>query len=372
MADINKPKAPFLFRVTEPTQLADPPVSFSFSLLSTLNKCPKRWQLTYSKYPDINGPYPSPYAKKSVQGQVVHELLRLLAAWLVQHDSPPIGTPQFADAIRAFEFPIQAQKIMDEQFGRLNRNPRAWRVKELGFRELDVRNQVFQLLRSTWKGKVGQSTGPQLEYKNLAEIRIEHPTLPLAGYLDLVEMRPDGDIITDYKSGELAETYRDQVMVYGVLWWRAKNRIPRRLSVVAVSGERIDVEPTEADLIQRERELEREIQEWQTVLQGPAPAKVAPQNCRLCPVKALCAEFWSETSRDQASPDLEVTIEQQRSHASVTCRRNGVVLEITADPNSDIDLASLAVGSRVRVLSSVPQQDGSFKLTWYSEIYRLD
>ncbi|GMU52619.1 MAG: hypothetical protein AMXMBFR33_17650 [Candidatus Xenobia bacterium] len=366
--------APELYFNSQPLRLAEAPHKFSFSALTALRQCPRRWQLENSTYPGLSGCYPSPYNSRSAQGQVVHALMKELIAWLIQKGSPPLGTREAGEALKSFDFKTRTDALLERALVRLRQNPRAWRETGLGIDALEVRNTVLRLLRSTWEGRTSPS--PQREshtgdYQTLGECLVEHPTLPLKGILDLVQIRPDGDWITDYKSGEMSEAYRDQIALYGLLWWRARGRLPALLRVVPVSGRSLEVRPTEPQLLELERRLGREIDSWRSQLgRGLVEARPEPEVCRFCAVRQLCDAYWEAPPLDSHLIDRELRVTQPRSDASLTAvdGQNREV-DVLAEPTFGVSLRQFPRNSRIRVLRATLTDETTLTLTRASEIY---
>ncbi len=359
-----------VIQIGEPLAYPPAPSKFSYSLLTTLRACPRKWQLAHATFPDWNGPYPRPYAKAAVLGQITHDVLQHLVGWLVKNGSPVRGSVEFARAMQSFELRNRIQALMDQQLALLAENPRARRVKALGFGFREVQNRVFQLLNMTWTGKTtGQAAPDDNGAKNLAEEWVDHPDLPLGGYLDLIEVRPDGDVITDYKTGELSDSYRHQILLYALLWWRRSGRLARLLRVVPAVGETLELSPSEAELESLENELKLELEQWSAQLTSPAEARVCESSCRFCHVRAHCTPYWEDPSANSVNSDLAGTVVKVRSSSSLTARIGDDCLEVTAGQTSGYDLSTLMAGDRVRLLSIVMAEDGSATLTQYSELY---
>lgn len=359
-----------LGRVNEPSLWPAAPKRFSFSLLSTLRSCPRKWQLANAIFDEWEGLYPRPYAKPAVLGQIVHDLLQSLVGWLVKHGSPAFNTSEFAQAMQSFQLRERIKIDMEKQLALLKKNPRAQRVRTLGFEAIDVQNKVFHLLRSTWSGKSNPDKADEATgFENLAEEWVGHANLPLGGYLDLVEVRPYGDIITDYKTGEMSDSYRHQILIYALLWWRREGRLPSLLRVVAASGEILELSPTEAELEALESELTAELQLWTDLLASPASPSVSEETCRYCHVRAHCGAYWDCSAATVANSDLECTVTKVRSSSSFSALAGEAPLEVTATRGADLDLARLMAGDRIRLLSVTAGDDGSVALAPYSELF---
>lgn len=122
--------------------------------------------------------------------------------------------------------------------------------------------------------------------------------LMLRGIVDRVDVAADGSVrIVDYKTGRAPREGAEgralfQLKFYGLLLWRIRGVVPRRLQLMYLgSGEIIEYDPDEQDLLATERKAEalwRAIEEATTT--GDWRARRGPL-CAWCHHQALCPAF---------------------------------------------------------------------------------
>jgi putative RecB family exonuclease len=142
--------------------------------------------------------------------------------------------------------------------------------------------------------------------------------LRLRGYIDRLDVAPDGDIrIVDYKTGRAPrEAYEAsalfQMKFYALVIWRLRDRVPRLLQLMYLAeGEVLRYAPDESDLLATERkvaalwkaiERARDAGDWRA-----RPSRL----CDWCNHKALCPEFGGTPP---PLPDPAPAAEAQPSH----------------------------------------------------------
>lgn len=122
--------------------------------------------------------------------------------------------------------------------------------------------------------------------------------LVLRGIIDRVDEAPGGATrIVDYKTGRAPGPGWEakalfQMRFYGVILWRLTGRVPARLQLLYLgSGERLAVDPTEAELRATQVKVEAL---WAAIARatrtGHWPAK-ASRLCDWCSFQSLCPEY---------------------------------------------------------------------------------
>ncbi|WP_432096513.1 RecB family exonuclease [Streptomyces sp. bgisy100] len=122
--------------------------------------------------------------------------------------------------------------------------------------------------------------------------------LTLRGIIDRVDVAPTGEVrIVDYKTGkaprpEYAAGALFQMKFYGLVLWRLRGVLPRRLQLVYLgSGEVLSHDPTEADLRAVERKL---LALWEAIGRATETGDWRPRRSKLCgwcDHQAFCPEF---------------------------------------------------------------------------------
>lgn len=122
--------------------------------------------------------------------------------------------------------------------------------------------------------------------------------LVLRGIIDRVDRAPNGAVrVVDYKTGRAPGAGWEakalfQMRFYGLVLWRRSGQLPARLQLLYLgSGERISIDPTEAELVATERKVQAL---WETIAaatrDGQWPARPS-KLCSWCSFQSLCPEY---------------------------------------------------------------------------------
>ena len=179
------------------------------------------------------------------------------------------------------------------------------------------------------------------------------------GRVDLVTVRDDSADLLDFKSGKPSDRHSRQLTLYGLLWVSDKVANPDRLPVGALTVMYPDCDrsvpvPTQWQAVKMQ--LRDEIERAEEELAETQPKANLSTECRYCPVRHMCDEYWGSpfARRDGASSsftDIEVLVQQRNGSRSWKAR-------LVAD-SSDILLRmssenrTFAPGQRLRILDIV-------------------
>jgi len=144
-------------------------------------------------------------------------------------------------------------------------------------------------------------------------VKLRHPKLPFLGILDRVQLATEGEEIVDFKTGKPSEKHRRQLLRYALLWWRATDDVPTRISAQYLDG--IASWPiADGELAAVEADLARSIPHLtELLLERPATAK-PNAGCLVCPVRARCGAGWAvseEAALIDGRGDAEVSVTAQ-------------------------------------------------------------
>ena len=151
------------------------PNRFSYSLLASLEECPRRWWLQHAQYPGIDGPYPLPNSAAAIRGTVVHRALEAFARHLEIAGLPAPGTEAFDAVRRSFNVRSVIRQLRDEEL-----DAQSSRGKQLQPSDLPLEDclDAFRLLVSQGYAPVPANT--HLPAKHPAPVRTpdlaEQPT----------------------------------------------------------------------------------------------------------------------------------------------------------------------------------------------------
>lgn len=381
------------YRLTEPTEWAGPPETFSYSSMKQMSACLLQWQLGRSKYRELKR-YPEKPSEPAYVGVLVHEILNKLFRAMAIAGYPEIGTEHFHEVVKKTDILGSAKKGL-EDFDRDSAiNPRAG-----GFRlqstSRDVYNKVVQAFRQEYAAVAQQAsaldTGAFVDATEektilrrellerqgfLSEEKVTHPSLPLLGIIDLVVRRDNQTTILDFKTGAPQPQYRDQLRLYALMWWRSTGDLPTIIELRY--GAKVERWPVTAEeLLGVERELEEKIRRYREgLLQRPAIATVG-SHCNGCSVRQLCGAYWTANANGAPNKgawlDVEIVVQSVMNRGGligkdVAGREIAVVYEE--------DVAALhgpfEVGERLRIIHAQREPDESaVQITRMAEVFRV-
>src|SRR5690606_7742880 len=91
------------YELQGPTVWADPPSTWSSTLLDDVEACPRRWQLLRSGWGDFDR-FPVRPHPAAIEGEIIHEALDRLTRACGQRGNPPLDSPEFRDALADADF----------------------------------------------------------------------------------------------------------------------------------------------------------------------------------------------------------------------------------------------------------------------------
>jgi len=325
-----------LYSITEPSEWARVPSSFSYSVLQAIKRCPLQWQLLHSKYGTELQRFPGRPAPAAVEGNIVHVVLEKLFRALSLIGLPVIGTAEFSECIANVNIKKEVHDHISRHDDTVANHPRG-----SGFRlrssPQQLVNKIIRLFRQQYSDISGnndhqfpvvENTESCLEgkrrncnpffllkkYNVLNEYRIEHSTLPFMGVIDFIFMEDGQPVIVDFKTGKQNKDHLKQVMTYALLWKSQTGQIPKRLEVryphIVES-----IMPDDSDLVEEEKQLSISVDEAVGILsKTPAEACLNAQ-CQFCDVRQFCDIFWKENGRlfqvdhvKEELADIELTV----------------------------------------------------------------
>lgn len=372
-----------------PPAWPDPPTEMTFTTLTEIESCPRRWALGAAHYPGLwsGRGYPPRVQLSALSGTVVHLALELITRALIRAGCPSLQDPA---ALRVMKDLGGYTKVVNECIDRvldlLARSPRAQHVLEFAARLLRAQVPELRTRAQTMLCRVrlprfhfqpAESPTPKarspLPPGAFSEIELRAEQIGWKGKADLLLLSSDACEIADFKTGAPHEEHQFQIRVYAFLWSRDADLNPDgrragRLSLAYVSGDVEVAAPTESELHDLEVLLvARREAAHRAVSHHPPEARPDAQRCRYCAVRHLCVEYWTpETQRrmaqereDRRFGDVEVTIIGRHGPSSWDAR---VVVSRDLEPgkvaviraSSDLELCD---GNRLRILDAAVTVD---------------
>ncbi|MDE0100581.1 MAG: PD-(D/E)XK nuclease family protein [Truepera sp.] len=299
----------------------------SYSTLLDLEACPRRWALSAAAYPSVwkERGYPRPPQRATLEGTVVHLSLQRITRALVERGCPSLSDESAVSTLRELggytEVVLGSLELALQPY---EGNPRADPVLEgihhrLSAQVPELRSRVQRLLArirpaerraGKWETTVshpGVESRSQLLHGSYAEVEIRAIEMGWRGFADLLTLSSSRCEIRDFKTGVPKQEHESQVRTYALLWARDSDLNPegRLADKLVLSYNKGDIEvpaPDEREIHRLEGELQRRTAEALANLQtDPPEARPSRQNCKYCPVRHLCEEYWYSHARQKAS-----------------------------------------------------------------------
>ena len=334
---------------SSPSSLAPAPDVFSFSVLASIEACPRRWSLEHGTYPEVwdRTGFPQQVYLSSVSGTVLHNALQRL----VERLAADAQDRSDGEVLQPGEALVRALRGMggitqllvttlEVELAELSENPR------LDERVAGIEDRARRLLpswRSEFQRLIGRidmsraihgsgseaasgerrraSLGPGL----YSEVWLEHLGIPLRGRVDLLDVSSEGASIADVKTGAPDDKHKEQLELYALLWSgdpiKNDQQIPvRELKILYPDREEAFGIPDAAALSALTSDLKDRIAAAAEAVESePVLANPSQEVCRWCAVRHMCGDYWlgsgsdthEDSTPDSGLTDVEVRLEDQ-------------------------------------------------------------
>ena len=299
----------------------------SYSTLSDLETCPRRWALSAAEYPNVweGSGYPRQPQQAALEGTVVHLSLQKITRALGGSGRASLSDENAISTLREIGgYTAVVLASLELALQPYKRNPRAGPIIEgmrrrLSARVPELRLRIQRLLTriSLTERQVGELqtavNHPCIESRSMllqgayAEVEIRAAEMGWRGSADLLTLSSTGCEIRDFKTGTPKQEHELQVRTYALLWARDSDLNPSgkladKLVLSYDDGDTQVPAPDEGEINNLEGELRRRTAEALASLQADPPeARPNPQNCEFCHVRHLCEEYWHLHARQQGS-----------------------------------------------------------------------
>lgn len=226
-----------IWQVSLPLAWPEAPSWMSFSVLSDLEACPRRWALSAAEYPHVwqHRGYPRALQPAALEGTVVHLTLQTITSALVERGCPSLFDESAISALRELGgFTVIILRSLERALQSYEGNPRATPVLDgirhrLAARVPELRSRVQRFLsrihlesRAAISGDptiqlVGKSRH-QLPHGSHAEVELRASELRWLGVADLLTLSTKCCEIRDFKTGTLKPEHEFQLRTYALLW----------------------------------------------------------------------------------------------------------------------------------------------------------
>lgn len=377
----------------------DPPTYWSYSSLSEVEACPRRYALrraTYESVWDRSG-YPDRVTESAIAGTAVHEAVETILRAFKRARCSSLADARAIDVLRELGgYTTIAVTATNKVLASLDDNPRMRshvpRLTERLSRRTPEMRRAIQTLVSRMSFVDDVATGGESVSSASSErTRIGpgvHPEAPLkaeaerfAGRIDLLTVRSDQVAVLDFKTGVRADHHAEQLRLYGLLWASDDVANPDGLPVVALTVAYVDGEesvsvPETWDPLRQS--LQTQIKTADQAVEASPPKAIPSVACKYCPVRQMCDEYWASphAMRDPAVAfgDVEVEVLARNGPKSwsvqiVGSSRAGLLRTASEDE-------PWTIGQRLRVLDvaiGVTEDDGLTvaTMTTNSEVFSL-
>ena len=391
------------YRLIGPENWSRGPKTFSYSSLTSIERCPRQWQLMHSEYAGL-GKYPARPSPAAVEGNVVHEILDQLFKLLSINGLPEIGTDKFKSCVMQFNIQKSVQTLIDQHDAEICGHPRSSGFK-LNFSAQQLTNKIIRLFRQAYHqaftsyqgipkpsapAKPVQIVSPsqnlfQLlnKYKALSELRLTHPSLNFMGIIDLVRLDGEDILLVDFKTGKEKSEHVTQLLYYAILWWRCSGVLPNQLEI-RYPGKVVAFKVSENDLIGAEKELKKRIDKLQAALSVTPSKACLDSHCRYCDVRQFCNEYWyqdnvhlicrkGKSSGDGGIGDVEVVVSGEVSNFGFEATTfSNQKITITYEGTTGQIHGPFKNGEQLRIVRGVVNHSPStLELKTWSEVFHF-
>ena len=318
-----------------------------------------QWQLMHSSYHNF-GAFPARPNPAAVEGQIVHSVLEKLFKTFIIEGLPRIATLHFKRVVANVDIRGTIRVEIENHKKQINSHPRgaAFSIKS---NQQQLSNKVVRLFKSIYPqlrksytkkrllkkdisstAKLIPDQNPLNILKNhgaISELKLYHQELCFTGIIDLIWYDSEDIVISDFKTGTFHSEYKEQLLFYAVLWWKATGTMPKRLEVCY--PDKIDSFSLKKEqIVENENSLKSRISHATKVLSDiPATANV-DKDCKFCDVRQFCDSYWEQVD--------------QKFNESLLRNHNGknvdVKLEVAGQPSEYGFEAVSSIGVKISVV----------------------
>ena len=370
-----------LDRVISPEAWPAPPSTVSFSTMSDIEACPRRWALANAEYPGIwdHSGYPQRTLYGAARGDIVHASVELLFKALRSKGCSTLRSKEATAVLRELGgFTKVIEQERDNFIERQRSNPRMEKVLPDLERRLtkdlsDQKSLVQRMVLSTQiangpaesimedEGGVsatGNMIRAPLGMGSHTEVFLQSEETGWLGIADLITISPDLCEIRDFKTGGEEEHHADQLRTYAALWYNDQrvNPAPLRANRLIVTYRDRDAEipaPSAEEINEIAADLKgRKYAATLALSANPPEARPSADNCRWCSVKQLCDDYWVESVHQRIFDETKENNQPIDAQLKLDYRSHSLEWLATVDCAGE-----LTDGARVIVMLQTPDED---------------
>ena len=303
-----------------------PPKTWSFSSLSEVESCARRYSLRRATYTDIWGRsgYPEPPSLPLIKGNVVHGCLEQIMNEINGVSNAMPHSERVVTALQSLGgYSAVISAAVETEVNKLRANPRSRdRVTSLesellrkqGEMRLDIQIRLSRVPDLSGAPSIPTESGHVSRTSALGpgphpEVQLEAPALRLTGIADLIVVEEEACEIRDYKTGQPKDGHEDQLRFYALLWAKDSDKNPRKIPVTRLAADYKDGEqdfdpPSDQELERLENIVRDRVASADAAVTVRPPEARPSSECRSkwCPVRHLCDEYWAS---EFSAPDPE-------------------------------------------------------------------
>lgn len=370
-----------LDRVMSPQTWPDPPKMVSFSVMSDIEECPRRWALSHASYPGIwdRSGYPRRVGYGNARGDIVHSAVERLVKTLIESGCSTLRSKEAVTQIKNLGGFTRIVDLATETFiQEQRRNPRMENTlqdleRRLAKETHSHKSLVQEMLvriefegrspEAVIEGKRGDSDKTETSRRPLglgshSEVFLRSDDIGWMGIADLITIGTDLCEIRDFKTGGEEDYHQDQLRTYAALWHQDKllnpaSRVANQLTLSYPGRDYQIPPPTIPEINQISADLTQRGDAARLALaENPSKAIPSAANCQWCSVKHLCDEYWLESTQKSIFGEAEESNRYIDSQVHLDDRTDSLLWQGTADCAGNLDK-----GTRVTVMLQTPDEN---------------
>jgi CRISPR/Cas system-associated exonuclease Cas4 (RecB family) len=365
--------------VWEPSEWPSAPQDMSWSQLTSLETCPRRWALSNASYEQIwdKKGYPRRNSIQQLKGLVVHNSIDALLTSLQSHGCYDPRSAEAVEILRGLGgYSEILHRAIENNMQMVVASPRMSLLHDHLQEKLenlipDMRTIVSRKTALAYGSagplgvpdadgheRIGERQG-RLSYGIHSEVRLRVGDIGWMGDADEIILTPDVCEIVDSKTGKQKQDHHDQLKTYAALWAldSVKNpeaRLANRLTL-SYDGEEVSVEvPDQSQIDQWVKDLESRTRAARKTLDSiPPPAIPSYENCSVCPVKQLCETYWDPEVQRSLTESPDVSTNYVDAQLKLVRKLDFTTYEASVEsgmaltPNETIVLKSKSIDSKL-------------------------
>jgi CRISPR/Cas system-associated exonuclease Cas4 (RecB family) len=297
-----------------------------------------------------------PVSANAYMGTVLHKILELIIKRIIINE---------ADLNEYFNKEVLLMEDTLRQEGFHSLIPLQKNVKNFGVKKVLLKKHLKKESNSEDKSNIDS------QYKFYSEKWVASKDSLIGGKIDLVV---DSDLyleIIDFKTGaitneylddegdlftEIKKEYKQQLKLYGYLYFESTDRFPDKLSLVDLGKQKYEVEFTQqecSDLYNEAKELLNKTNE--SISSGIFSANISIENCKYCLYRPACNYYIEEIKSTNEFNDISGVIDNaihyKNGNVTLFMDVDASKISIIGFDNKDIEYFNNNKGQRINIFN---------------------